>query len=179
MEGLKRTADVLDRVVVALACVALAAIMLVVGVDVLLRYAFNAPLSWSYVLISEYLTPAAFFFALAPTLAGRHHVAVDILYERFRPRVQLACKALTTLVALPVFAVIAWMAGVRAVGAWAAGEALDGVIAWPTWIPAGIGALGVALLVVRQLLELAADLRGLAASGPVASSPPIGDMSEI
>jgi TRAP-type C4-dicarboxylate transport system permease small subunit len=176
MERLKRTIQLCEQAGVVLASATLAAIMIVVSVDVALRYAFNAPLSWSYILISDYLLPASFFFALAAVLARRHHVSVDILFQNFPPRLQRFCSLLTTLLALPVFGAIAWLATVRAWETFLSGDVLEGAIAWPTWIPSAFVASGVILLLLRQFLELVLDIHALAAGG---SCAPVGDMHEI
>jgi TRAP-type C4-dicarboxylate transport system permease small subunit len=176
MERLKRTIHLCEQAGVILASATLALIMMVVSIDVALRYAFNAPLSWSYILISDYLLPASFFFALAPTLARRHHISVDILFQKFRPRIQRLCNLLTTLLVLPVFGAIAWLATARAWESFLSGDVLEGAIAWPTWIPSAFVASGVTLLLLRQLLEVAQDVHAVAARERCAA---IGDMREI
>lgn len=179
MQQERQSATVLERVVCAMAGAALVVIMVTVAADVLMRYAFNSPLSWSFVFISEYMTPAAFFFALAATMGRRHHVAVDILYDRFGPRTQRLCRLLTTLLALPVFAAIAWLATVRAYEAQRSGDTLAGAIAWPTWIPSAMAAFGVALLVMRLLHDLLAALRALASTERFGSAEPVGEARDV
>ena len=60
---LRRTIDALDNGLMALGCLMLFSLMCVVVADVSLRYLFNAPLQWSYQVISSYLMPGLFFMA--------------------------------------------------------------------------------------------------------------------
>src|SRR3546814_5827562 len=57
--------------------------MLVIVVDVVMRYFFSAPLSWSYDLIGMYLVTLVFFLALADTFRRGGHIKVD-LFENLR-----------------------------------------------------------------------------------------------
>ena len=53
----------IERISMAVAGVCFAAIAVITGVDVAMRYVFNAPLVWSYELISDYLILALPFEA--------------------------------------------------------------------------------------------------------------------
>ena len=85
-------------------CAMLFALMLVVVGDVSLRYLFNAPLQWSYEVISSYLMPGLFFMAVSHTLKANAHVAVDILHNYVGRTTRYVFEAVSTVVALPVFA---------------------------------------------------------------------------
>src|SRR5690625_4831104 len=69
----------LDRILVGLACFALFIIMFFVFFDVLSRYLFNAPFSWSYTLIGFYLMTTVFFFAISDGFRYHAHVKIDFL----------------------------------------------------------------------------------------------------
>ena len=56
----------IERLYRLVAATCLAAIMLIVAADVLLRYLFNAPLSWAFDLISLYLMAGVFFLSRMP-----------------------------------------------------------------------------------------------------------------
>src|SRR5699024_5836306 len=70
---------ILDRVLIALACLALFIIMVIVFFDVLSRYLFNAPFSWSYTLIGFYLMIAVFFFAIIDGFRYQAHVKINFM----------------------------------------------------------------------------------------------------
>jgi TRAP-type C4-dicarboxylate transport system permease small subunit len=152
------------------AALALFVIMLTVFVDVLLRYLFNAPLSWSYDFISLYLMGAAFFFALSETLRRNHHVAVDILYLRLSLRARRWWRLVGWSLSLALFAVIFVLAVRTAWSRWQGDNVVAGAIPWPTWIPAAIAAGGFLLLLVRLALGVVGISLALLARRPLAAA---------
>lgn len=151
-----RAVATVERIWRLAASAALAAIMLIVAADVLLRYAFNAPLSWAFDLISLYLMAALFFLALSDTLRHHGHVAVDIFQYRLSDRTRHLCQAVALAAAAGAFAVILLLGAGKAWDAWTAGDVLEGAVAWPTWIAAALVPLGVGLLLARLLLSAVA-----------------------
>lgn len=148
----------LEGALVTVAALAVLAIMLIVVVDVVLRYLFNAPLAWSYELISSYLMPASFFFGVSETLRREQHVNVDIVYARFPLRLRRLCKMIGWLAAGIVFALITWLAARGAWSRFVTADVMAGAIPWPTWIPAAVGATGLAVMTLRLGLGAAALL---------------------
>lgn len=149
------------------AALALFSIMLIVFADVLLRYLFNSPLSWSYDLISLYLMGAAFFFALSETLRRNHHVSVDILYLRLSLRARQLWKLLGWSLSFALFAGIFVLAVRTSWSRWTGDNVVAGAIPWPTWIPAAIAAAGFLLLLARLALGVLALALALVASRPL------------
>ncbi len=131
-------------------------VMMIVFVDVAARYLFKAPLPWSFDLISLYLMPGIFFLALADTLTRNHHVNVDILLPHFPSRLNHVLGVVTSALALLVFMGITYAAWIRTREAIAASEVTSGVIQWPTWMSGALVVAGVALLVLRLALRIAA-----------------------
>lgn len=150
----------LDARAAELAGVAMFVMVGCVGVDVLLRYSFNAPLAWSYDLVSMYLLPAVVFLPMAWVQKHRHHVNVDILYRRFPPRWQRLATVLSLVVCGAVVAAIAALAAGKAWTSLTRGEVVSGPIAWPAWIGSALLALGGFVFVLRALVDLAATLAG-------------------
>lgn len=66
-----------NRLFALTASILVAAIVLVVVREVVLRYGFNAPSTWA-LDVARYLLQFAFFLALAPALESGHHVHVDL-----------------------------------------------------------------------------------------------------
>ena len=149
----QRAVDWLEDAATTAAALIQFVIMLVVVLDVSMRYLFNAPLTWSYDLISLYLMIALFYFALSYAYRDGFHVNVDIVYRRFGPRTRRFCDFVVGLLALGLFT------GMLAVGAaktWQGfvnDEVMTGTIAWPTWIPGVFLVLGCVLLLLRILLR--------------------------
>ncbi len=133
------------------AAICLVAVMGIVFVDVGARYFLNSPLAWSYELIGMYLMPALFYLALSDTLAGHHHIAVDLL----RPRMPewlvrvveiIGCGAMGAL-----FVLIVWIHLQSAVHDLRTGAVTMGVIEWPAWVPAALVVVGSAAIALRLL----------------------------
>lgn len=169
MRGLARANKVmtmLERAGAWIAGAAIFLVMMIVVVDVGRRYLLNKPLPWSYDLIAIYLLPLLFFPVLSDTFRLNHHVSVDILYLRMGRTWQRLCRLLTTLAATIVFVSIAWLALGKTAKSYANGEVLAGVVAWPTWIPPAILAVGFGLLILRLVLDGVALVASLAAGTP-------------
>ncbi len=144
---------VLERLGVAVAGLMMFATMLVVISDVVLRYFFNSPLSWSYELISFYLMVGLFFLALSDTLAANAHVCVDIVQMYMPARRRHACEFIGYGCAIPVFAGILYMSVVRTWQSYQGGDVLAGHIAWPTWLAEIFVPLGVGVILLRMVLR--------------------------
>ncbi|MEO5702094.1 MAG: TRAP transporter small permease [Casimicrobiaceae bacterium] len=138
-----------DAVASTMAGATVIAVMLIVVVDVVRRYFFNAPLAWSYDIISLYLMLAAFYLALSETLRRHHHVAVDLLYERFGLRTKLAVRLVSWMLAVVFFALVFVLTANGAWIKWRGGDVVAGSIPWPTWLSSAIAALGSLLIAVR------------------------------
>lgn len=136
---------------VAAAC--LFAIMLIVVLDVLMRYGLNQPFSWSYELIALYLMVLVFFFALSGTLDVDAHIAVDILHAKLKPRIRHACLAVGYWLSLVLFALILWTSAERSWVSFVNDDVTAGAIQWPMWLSQVGVPIGVSLLMGRVLLR--------------------------
>jgi TRAP-type mannitol/chloroaromatic compound transport system permease small subunit len=141
-----------------LACAFLFVIMLLGSVDAITSYVWNAPIP-SMLEASETLLAAGVFMALASV--GAQHVRVDILVERLSPRNQALCTALALMVALVVFAAMAWEFWRLAAHSVRVREAAAAVIPFPIWPAKVLAAVGTTLAAVQALLDLlVVPLRG-------------------
>lgn len=97
-------ADRLEGVVRALARIATLAtlaLVLLVTANVIARYAFSAGTVWLQELEWHLLAPIA-LFGVAYALATGEHVRVDMLYERFSPRLKDGVDLFAALVGIVV-----------------------------------------------------------------------------
>jgi TRAP-type C4-dicarboxylate transport system permease small subunit len=153
----------IERGFVFLAGLGLLTVMIVIVIDVVLRYFFSAPLSWSYDLVSLYLITLVFFMALADTFRRGDHIKVD-LFERLRgTRLLAITEIIGYCLALVFFGLILQQMVASGWEAFSANDVLDGAIPWPTWPPYAVGALGVGLLILRLLLNTFGRLSALLA----------------
>ena len=75
--------------------------------DVILRYFFNAPTSWTLDLTS-FLLVYVVFLSLSPTLESGKHVSVDLLEEIVSPKVQRILKRIVFLLTIIFGLVFFW-----------------------------------------------------------------------
>ncbi len=153
LSRLNRLVTRLEDLCLVLAGYTLLVIMVIVTVDVFMRYAVNRPLAFSYDLIGIYLITLAFFFSLSGTFRRNHHIGVDIVYDQFSRRWQRVCRLLVALIVSPFAFWILWLAAVQAESSYVRNDVISGAILWPTWIPSAIVAAGFLLLLVRLLLD--------------------------
>jgi TRAP-type C4-dicarboxylate transport system permease small subunit len=149
LESVHRAISALEELWAAAASMCLFAIMVIVVVDVALRYFFNAPLGWSYDLISLYLMVALFFLALSVTQRDDHHVRVDIVFRYVSPRIRHAMELAGCLLTVVVLLGIVYQGSVKFWISWQNNDVVAGAVPWPTWLSAVFVPLGVGLLVLR------------------------------
>ena len=140
-----------ERGLVVLSSVAMAAIMFIVVADVTMRYIMGAPLSWSYNLIGLYLMVAVFFLALSDTLHNHGHIAIDIFQHAIPHRLRHFSMAVGYALSTAIMALIAWQAWLRFRSAYLNDDRIAAVIPWPTWIAYFIVTVGCAVVTLRCL----------------------------
>jgi TRAP-type C4-dicarboxylate transport system permease small subunit len=163
MEPLKNKIIWFVRALGVLGMVAIAAIMLIMGVDVILRYFFNRPLLWSYDT-TEYLMVGCTYFGIAYTEWQEGHVNISILFSRCSPRIQLVLNMINRLImlALAIFiserglrlTIDSWQVGRTAVGAVKIPEA-------PVDATIFIGGIALSLLIILKLVGYVQQFRAL------------------
>jgi len=150
---LDRALASIERLGVAVAAVAFAAMMIVTVVDVVGRYALNSPLTWSFDLITAYLLVAGFFLAISATQANRQHINIDLIARSLPPRLRAALLAPAFATAVVFVLVIAWAGTAGFLDAWNKNLVMDGVIPWPRWPTYLLVALGAGLLALRLTID--------------------------
>jgi len=98
------------------------------------------------------------FGALAYAQTRRAHIRVELLYGYMPPRVQAFMDAATHLTALVFFALLAWQGKGEAAYSWQIGEATLGVIRLPLYPARWLLVIGTALLLLRLVFDVVADL---------------------
>lgn len=140
-----------ETALVAVSSCAIAVIMFVVVADVLMRYLFSAPLSWSYNLIGLYLVVAMFFLALPDTLHHHGHIAVDIFQHMIPFRLRHLALGIGYGMSTVVVGLIFWGGWERFLSAWINDDRIAAQVPWPTWVAYLIVALGSFAMALRCL----------------------------
>jgi TRAP-type C4-dicarboxylate transport system permease small subunit len=162
MSHSRNSGDRLMGILHWIASAALVAMMLVVVCDVVLRAAFNTPVSGTYDVVSICLLVMT-VFGIAPVVAIRGEILID-LCDAFLPQRALRVLSLVAgCLGIGLFVFFGWAMITPAIDAWRWGErSLElGIPKWPLW---GIAFLGLLGILWAYRLQLRADLSGVAAS---------------
>jgi TRAP-type mannitol/chloroaromatic compound transport system permease small subunit len=130
------------------------ALALVMGGNVLLRYAFNAGSVWSQELEWHLMSPIC-LFGMSYALRHGEHVRVDVLYDSFSERNKRLVQIVSALIAMAISAIVVWLSSSYVAYSWNIGEGS----ANPGGIPAryllkALIPIGFALFFVQSVAEL-------------------------
>ena len=129
-------------------------IMAIIGCDVILRYAFNAPLAWAYEFIGLYVMAAMFFLPLGYVQRCHGNIAVDLFVKMLPLPVRSAFTRLGNVLAACVFAIACVAFALKAVDAFKSGDEIIGPYVWVTWPIYTTVAVGLGLFVLRLLVQV-------------------------
>ncbi|MBW1767244.1 MAG: TRAP transporter small permease [Deltaproteobacteria bacterium] len=156
---LRKTADFLTfiaspaaRVLNTIAAGFLAAMMVLTGVDVFLRYIFNRPVTGSYEM-TEFMMPIVIAFGLAYCALEKGHVSVQLVTSKLPERAQVVMHIFANLVFLAVFILITWQTLLRAKGMFDTGQTsiVLYIPVFPFVLAVAIGSAALCLVVLRDL----------------------------
>ncbi|MGR3372249.1 TRAP transporter small permease [Pseudooceanicola nanhaiensis] len=153
MNGLSAGLARIETALVAVSAAAMAAIMCIVVLDVVMRYAFAAPLVWSYDVIGLYLVGTVFFFALSDTMQHHGHIALDVFLPYIPHRLRHAAQSLGFAASTLLILAITWLEFREAQSAFLADDRIAAVIAFPTWVAHAVLTLGMGVLALRLLFR--------------------------
>lgn len=123
--------------------------------EVVSRYFFGAPI-FGVKEVQTCILPVIVALSLAATQLDKSHIRMEILYDKFPKKVQLAADYLTILVSLFIWSLIAWQSIVTGNHYLENGRVVN-MIRFPMAYLQYIAALGSALLcleLLRQLVHL-------------------------
>jgi TRAP-type C4-dicarboxylate transport system permease small subunit len=136
----------------------LAAMMLLTGIDVALRYLLNSPIPGSYEII-QYMMPIVIAFGLAHCAMEKGHVNVELVISRFSVRTKAYMNSIVNLFFFALFALITWQSLLRAVGMIASGLKSE-VLAIPVFpfvLTVTLGSGVLSLVVLKDVFESLAE----------------------
>ncbi len=151
--------DGVNKLFVNAAALVLFGMMLMTSLDVVGRYLFNAPLTGVFEL-TEFMMVCVVFLAMAYTQAGKGHVAVDLVVNRFPEKIRESISVINYLISFLVMALIAWKSVERGFEVMRAGECSGtlGIPVHPFVFIVALGAGGMCLELLKnavtELMEM-------------------------
>jgi len=128
-------------------------ITLIVFYEIVARYVFNAPTTWS-IDVSIYLVMWATFLGAAYTLKEGGHIMVDVVVVKFSPRhVRRIRLAIYTLV-LVFCLVLLWRGTLACINAVRFNEVTLSAHRFPLWLPMSAIPAGSFLLILQSICKI-------------------------
>jgi TRAP-type C4-dicarboxylate transport system permease small subunit len=132
--------------------------MVLVTAAVFARRLFGYPLVFSDEY-SAYLMVFCVFLGAAYTLQQDAHVRVDLIAIRLKPKTRMFLRVVTSAFSLAYGAVLTWQTASLVVYYREVGQAALSIMETPTWIPAMMVPVGMAILTCQMALGFANDIR--------------------
>ena len=145
---------VLNNGLAVLSALAIATAGGVLTWEVIGRYFLSIPSDWQDEL-STFLLIGATFGSAAWTQARRGHVGIDALAHILPPRVDRVRRVLADFFSLVFVTFFAWKTWQMFYEVWDEGQTTPSAWGPPLWIPYSCMALGMSLLALQLLLQLA------------------------
>lgn len=147
--------DSLSRWMGYVSSVVIIALMLLVTADVCGRYFFDSPITGASEL-ARFMMIIIVFPALAWTALSGKHIKVDLLMERFSPRVQSIVNIIMLLGALAVYSIITWRAALYSMKVDNITSMLrlpQSVFYWVMTVGFAVFCVSIVALVIRNIAE--------------------------
>lgn len=153
--------------------VMLPALVVLVTTDVVLRYVFDAPLQWARDVSGLFLL-MSIAAALPHAWDRAYHIRMEVVYDRFPPRMRRAVDVLSAVAGVVFFGLMAAQAAAYVPFMMRTGETGEDLL-WPLWPYMGFLSVCAALTVLRLIGNPsmgAGHAGGSHDAAPVGESPP-------
>ena len=128
-------------------------VMSFVGAEVLMRYAFNAPIP-GHLELSELMMPLIVFLALSYTQATRGHVGMDLLLDALSPQARRITRMVVLIVSIFICAVLAFFSFKNALQLWRFDDVTMSPPYFKTWPSVAAIPIGYALISLRMYIQV-------------------------
>jgi TRAP-type C4-dicarboxylate transport system permease small subunit len=155
---LERMLDRVNRVIVIISSMALVAAACVLTYSVASRYFLHFSTDWQDEL-SVFFIVGAVFMSAAAIQARRGHVAIEAIVGLLPPRVNAVRQWLVDVASLVFCGYFAWKSWTLLDEAWVENYHSGSTWGPPLWIPYSLMAVGMTLLGLQLLLQVAKPLR--------------------
>lgn len=132
------------------------AMMLLVTSDVIGRYFFDSPITGASEL-ARFMMIIIVFPALAWTALEGKHIKVDLLMDRFSPRVQAMVNAVIILVVLGIYVTITWRSAVYSLEVNNVTSMLrvpQSIFYWVMTVGLGVFCVSIIALLIKNIIEV-------------------------
>jgi TRAP-type C4-dicarboxylate transport system permease small subunit len=119
--------------------------------EVVQRYFFNAPTSWSLEII-EYLVVVCVYLGMSYSIRKGAHVSVPLLYEKLPARAQRIVDVITSILLLLFWLVFLWQTAATAIDYLMRGVRSETLLAFPLFYPMAIVAIGSLMSCLQTIL---------------------------
>lgn len=153
----ERALDLINRLVVIASSVALVAAACVLTYSVASRHFLHLSTDWQDEL-SVFLIVGAVFMSSAAVQAQGGHVAIEAVVTLLPPRVNRVRQWLVDAASLAFCSYFAWKSWTLLDEAWVEDYHSESTWGPPLWIPYSLMAVGMTLLSLQLLLQVAAPL---------------------
>ncbi|MFV0493282.1 MAG: TRAP transporter small permease [Pseudorhodobacter sp.] len=129
------------------------AAMVLTSADAILRYFFNAPLTWNSYLTTYYLMVGMFVMPMAWGYRTGGYIRIVFLASMLPHNMAYLLLRLGKIVGAAYFGALGWLAGEHFWEVFQRGDVEMGLIDWPVswswvWIPIGLGLLSLRMLLM-------------------------------
>lgn len=160
LDILDRGLSWLERILYVGAALSLVAMMLSITADAMGRFLFGTPVAGVYEVNEMYLLPAIVYLSIARAQSLNEHIAVDVFVGGMRPALQRLLLGLGRLLAIGLFAAIAYRTGEMAHRQFVMGNITSGAILLPAWIGWFVVSVGCVAMTMRLTLQVLFDIVG-------------------
>ena len=157
--GFARTLAFINAAIVVVSSVALVIAAIVLSYSVASRYFLHFSTDWQDEL-SVFLIVGSVFMSAAAIQARRGHVAIEAIVGLLPPRVNAVRQWLVDLASLGFCGFFAWKSWTLLDEAWMENYHSGSTWGPPLWIPYSLMAVGMTLLSLQLLLQVAVPLCG-------------------
>lgn len=144
-------------------------IMLTLAYEVVARYVFNAPTIWVYE-INEYVFCLYVAFSGAFVMLHDSHTNVDILYQKFSPKLKLLINIFAGLCFYSVIGVLLWKSAFMAWESWEFREESFSLLASPIYPAKMVVPIGTVLFLLQGTAKFIRDVTKLITGNVPANS---------
>ncbi|MGD2098339.1 MAG: TRAP transporter small permease [Desulfobacterales bacterium] len=160
MPILEKISHILNRIMIVMAGIFLAAMILMTCMNIFSRL-FWDPVKGTYELMG-YFGALVTAFALGYTQLKKAHIAVDVLVSQFSQKMQLMLQGFNCLVCFIFFSIAGWQINKLARTLWMTGEVTETlrIIYYPFTYGVALGCFLLALVLLVEFLKLVFSSRG-------------------